>query len=65
MTDPILFAASALFTQDYLSEAIRNTAEYAPSDVAETRVGRAAILAGIPHATYVADLQDRHGRNGV
>ena len=51
MNDPTLFAAGALFTQDYLVEGIRGTAQYARADVAALRVKLASILAGFPHAS--------------
>lgn len=51
MNDPTLFAAGALFTQDYLVEGIRGTAHYASTDVTALRAKLAAILAGFPHAS--------------
>lgn len=51
MNDPTLFAAGALFTQDYLVEGIRGTAQYARADVPALRAKLAAILAGFPHAS--------------
>ena len=51
MNDPTLFAAGALFTQDYLVEGIRSTAQYARADLAALRAKLAAILAGFPHAS--------------
>ncbi|MEO6092899.1 MAG: hypothetical protein ABIT04_11700 [Novosphingobium sp.] len=51
MNDPTLFAAGALFTQDYLSEGIGNTAAYASIDVAVVRQRLGAILAGLPHSS--------------
>lgn len=62
MTDPTLFAAGALFTQDYLVEGIRGTAQYADVDPAALRDRLEAILAGFPHiskpneATTESDL---------
>lgn len=51
MTDPTLFVAGALFTQDYLSEAIRKTPEYAAIDAADFRARLATILSGFPHSS--------------
>lgn len=51
MNDPTLFAAGALFTQDYLVEGIRGTAQYARADVAALRAKLAAILGLFPHAS--------------
>jgi hypothetical protein len=51
VNDPTLFAAGALFTQDYLVEGIRGTAQYARTDLAELRAKLASILAGFPHAS--------------
>lgn len=51
MNDPTLFAAGALFTQDYLSEGIASSANYASIDVAALRSGLDDIIAGFPHAS--------------
>ncbi len=51
MNDPTLFAAGALFTQDYLSEGIAATAAYAAIDPQPLRERLDAILAGFPHAS--------------
>lgn len=51
VNDPTLFAAGALFTQDYLSEGITGTPQYIGVDVAAMRAALAAILAGFPHAS--------------
>ena len=51
MIDPTLFVAGALFTQDYLSDAIAKTAAYAAVDVGEIRARLESILAGFPHAS--------------
>lgn len=51
VNDPTLFAAGALFTQDYLSEGITGTAQYMGVDVAAMRAALAAIIAGFPHAS--------------
>lgn len=51
MNDPTLFASGALFTQDYLSEGIAGSANYASIDVAALRAGLDAILAGFPHSS--------------
>lgn len=51
MNDPTLFAAGALFTQDYLSEGITGTPQYMGVDVPAMRTALAAILAGFPHAS--------------
>lgn len=51
MTDPTLFAAGALFTQDYLQDGIRNSAAYKAVDVSEVRAALDIIAAGLPHAT--------------
>lgn len=51
MTDPTLFSAGALFTQDYLVEGIRGSAQYASVDPAALRDQLASILAGFPHAS--------------
>lgn len=51
MNDPTLFAAGALFTQDYLSEGIAATAAYAAIDPQPLRDRLEAILAGFPHAS--------------
>lgn len=51
MTDATLFAAGALFTQDYLEEGITQSQAWAAMDAAALRDRLAAILAGFPHAT--------------
>ncbi|MFN3991161.1 MAG: Eco57I restriction-modification methylase domain-containing protein [Erythrobacter sp.] len=51
MTDATLFAAGALFTQDYLLEGITQSQEWAASDAGALRDRLAAILAGFPHAS--------------
>jgi hypothetical protein len=51
VTDPTLFVAGALFTQDYLVEGIAKTPEYATTDAVEVRARLAAILSGFPHAS--------------
>ena len=51
MIDPTLFAAGALFTQDYLSEGIAKTAAYAAVDAQAARAHLAAIFAGFPHGS--------------
>lgn len=51
VNDPTLFAAGALFTQDYLSEGITGTPQYMGVDVAAMRATLAAILATFPHAS--------------
>jgi len=51
VTDPTLFAAGALFTQDYLQDGIRNSAAYKAVDVTEVRAALDAIAAGLPHAS--------------
>lgn len=51
MIDPTLFAAGALFTQDYLVEGIAGTAQYAAVDVAAMRAKLANILSGFPHTS--------------
>jgi hypothetical protein len=49
--DPALFAAGALFTQDYLSEGIAKTAAFAAIDPTALRKRLEAILGGFPHAS--------------
>lgn len=51
VNDPTLFAAGALFTQDYLSEGITGTPQYLGVDVAAMRAALAAILVTFPHAS--------------
>lgn len=51
MTDATLFAAGALFTQDYLLEGITQSQEWASTDAGALRGRLAAILAGFPHAS--------------
>ncbi len=51
MTDPSLFAAGSLFTQDYLSEGITGTAQYCGVDIAKTRAALTAIFTGFPHGS--------------
>lgn len=51
MTDATLFAAGALFTQDYLLEGITQSPEWAATDAGALRDRLAAILAGFPHAS--------------
>ena len=51
MNDPTLFAAGALFTQDYLVEGIRGTAQYARADLPALRAKLASMRAGFPHAS--------------
>lgn len=51
VTDATLFAAGALFTQDYLEEGITQTQAWAAIDAEALRDRLAAILAGFPHAT--------------
>lgn len=49
MTDVTLFAAGALFTQDYLEEGITQSQAWAANDAGALRETLAAILAGFPH----------------
>jgi len=51
VTDPTLFAAGALFTQDYLQDGIRNSAAYKAVEVAAIRKALEGIAAGLPHAS--------------
>ncbi len=51
VNDPTLFAAGALFTQDYLSEGITGTPQYMGVDGPAIRAALAAILAGFPHTS--------------
>ncbi len=51
MTDPSLFTAGALFTQDYLSEGIVGTAQYRAVDSAVMRATIAKRLSGFPHGS--------------
>lgn len=51
VTDATLFAAGALFTQDYLEEGITQSQAWAAIDAAALRDRLAAILAVFPHAT--------------
>lgn len=51
VTDATLFAAGALFTQDYLVEGITQSQAWAAIDAAALRERLAAILAGFPHAS--------------
>lgn len=51
MTEPSLFTSGALFTQDYLVEGIRASAQYQAVDLVAIREALAAILAGFPHAS--------------
>lgn len=51
MIDPTLFTAGALFTQDYLVEGIRGTAQYVAVDVATLRATLSGILSGFPHTS--------------
>lgn len=51
MTDPTLFSAGALFTQDYLTDAITAAPEYRAVDADAVRARLAAILTGFPHAS--------------
>lgn len=51
VNDPTLFAAGALFTQDYLSEGITGSPQFASVDVSAMRAAIARILAGFPHSS--------------
>lgn len=51
VTDATLFAAGALFTQDYLEEGITQSKAWAATDAVALRETLAAILAGFPHAS--------------
>jgi hypothetical protein len=51
VNDPTLFAAGALFTQDYLSEGIADTPQYAAVDVSALRAAISAVLRGFPHSS--------------
>lgn len=51
MTDPGLFAAGALFTQDYLADGITGTAQFKSVEVDVMRSRLKAIFQGFPHAT--------------
>lgn len=51
MNDPTLFTAGALFTQDYLIDGIRASAQFKAVDVAAMRSALAEILAGFPHGS--------------
>ncbi|MEP6393704.1 MAG: hypothetical protein ABJ045_09445 [Alteripontixanthobacter sp.] len=48
MTDPTLFAAGSLFTQDYLQDGVRNAAAYKAVDVAELRERLDRIASDLP-----------------
>jgi len=52
VTDPTLFIAGTLFTQDYLVEAIAKTPEYAAVDVVPLRAALADLLARFPHSSF-------------
>lgn len=51
MTDASFFAAGALFTQDYLAHAIRDTAEYGAIDAAVLRASLESLVARFPYAS--------------
>ena len=51
MIDPTLFAAGALFTQDYLGEGITNSAQFKAVDGATMRAALTNVLSGFPHAS--------------
>ncbi|MCF8707716.1 hypothetical protein [Rhizorhapis sp. SPR117] len=51
MIDPSLFAAGALFTQDYLVEGIAGTAQFQAGDVAAKRAALDKIFARFPHGS--------------
>ncbi len=51
MTDPSLFTAGTLFTQDYLVEGITATAPYQAVDLANARAKLKALFSGFPHTT--------------
>ncbi len=51
MTDASLFTSGALFTQDYLVEAIASTPQYNAVDTAAMRARLEAILSGFPFAS--------------
>ena len=51
MTDATLFAAGALFTQDYLQEGIARSNVWGETDAGAMRERLAAILDGFPHAS--------------
>lgn len=51
MTDNTLFSAGSLFTQDYLSDAIKQTDEYQSVDVDAFRTDLGEILEQFPHAS--------------
>lgn len=51
VTDPSLFSAGALFTQDYLTDGIRATTAYGAIDAAAVRERLKAIVSGFPHAS--------------
>lgn len=51
MTDATLFAAGALFTQDYLLEGITQSQEWTATDAGALRDRLTVILAGFPHAS--------------
>ncbi|GBF59067.1 hypothetical protein PbB2_02759 [Candidatus Phycosocius bacilliformis] len=51
MNDPTLFAAGALFTQDYLSEGITSTSQYREVDARKIREAITEIMSGFPHSS--------------
>lgn len=51
VTDATLFAAGALYTQDYLQEGISSSDAWANCNAAALRTKLAAILAGFPHTS--------------
>lgn len=51
MIDPELFAAGALFTQDYLTEGVTHSPSWGGVDAAAMRQRLSAILEGFPHAS--------------
>jgi len=52
VTDQTLFAAGALFTQDYLQDGIRNSAAYKAVDVSEVR----KALDALPLGSFARDM---------
>ncbi|WP_197075572.1 Eco57I restriction-modification methylase domain-containing protein [Sphingomonas sp. Ag1] len=57
MTDTMLFTAGNLFTSDYLTQGITETADYAAVDTAGLEVALGALLDAFPYATQPNEAQ--------
>ena len=57
MSDPLLFVSGGLFTTDYLTHGLRQTAEYLAVDVPRLRARLSALVVALPQAAAPNEAQ--------